>query len=179
MKYFYLFALILVGCSTRSHQPTMSMSMESEQETLPPIMSGEMSRSQGNSPLRSPSPQSAQPESPGTGSQLPPCPGAYNANWMNCVGTVKLSSGVEYVGEWRDGQATGQGTFMWPDDRKYVGEFRDSRRNGYGAQTYPSGAKYLGEWRDGEPNGQGIQYGADGDVLRSGVWENGIFIKGQ
>jgi hypothetical protein len=86
---------------------------------------------------------------------------------------------VEYVGEWRDGQANGQGTFMWPDGRKYVGEFRDSRRSGHGTQTYPSGAKYVGEWRAGQANGQGIEYGDDGSVLRSGIWENGVFIRGR
>jgi hypothetical protein len=196
MKYFYFLALIVVGCSTGPHQPTMFMSTESEQETVPPIITVE------TSPQQSPRPPSAQPELPGIGGQPPSCPGAYNAKWTNCVGTVKLSSGAEYVGEWRDGQANGQGTFMWPDGRKYVGEFRDSkyngqgtytwpdggkyvgefrdsRRSGHGIQTYPSGAKYVGEWGDGQANGQGIEYGADGRVLQSGIWENGVFISGR
>jgi|RhiMethySRZTD1v2_1073278.scaffolds.fasta_scaffold100615_2 hypothetical protein len=202
MQYLCFFTLIVVGCSTGSRQPTMFAAMESEQETVPRIMSVETARSQGNSPQQPPSPQSAQPEFPGIGGQLPQCPGAYNEKWTNCVGAVKLSSGVEYVGQWRDGQANGQGTFLWPDGRKYVGEFRDSkyngqgtymwpdggkyvgefrdsRRNGHGIQTYASGAKYVGEWKNGEANGQGTEYGADGRVLRSGLWENGIFIKGQ
>jgi hypothetical protein len=196
MKYFYFLALIVVGCSAGPHQPTMFMTMESEQQTVPPIISVE------TPPQQSPRPKSAQPELPSTGGQPPPCPGAYNRKWTNCVGTVKLSSGVEYVGEWRDGQANGQGTFMWPDGRKYVGEFRDSkyngqgtytwpngekyvgefrdsRRSGHGIQTYSSGAKYVGEWRDGQANGQGIEYGADGRVLQSGIWENGVFIGGR
>jgi hypothetical protein len=179
----------------------MLATLESEQETAPPILSVEMPRSQGNSPQQSSSLESAQTESLAT-AQLSPCPGAYNAKWTNCVGTVKLSNGVEYVGEWRDGQANGQGTFMWPDGRKYVGEFRDSkyngqgtytwpdgatyvgqfkdsRRSGHGIQTYPSGAKYVGEWKNGEASGQGIEYGADGRVLRSGIWENGVFITGR
>src|SRR5262245_35443138 len=120
MRYFYFFALIIVGCSTDSLQPTMFATMESEQEKVPRIMSVETPRSQGSSTQQPSSPQSAQPELPGTGSQLPPCPGAYNAKWTSCVGTVKLSNGVEYVGEFRDRQANGQGTFMWPDGRKYV-----------------------------------------------------------
>ncbi len=202
MKYFYFFIFIVVGCSTGPRQPTMFMTMESEEKTAPPMRIVETPRSQGNSPQQPPRTQSAQPESPGNRGQLPSCPGAYNAKWTNCVGTVKLSRGGEYVGEWRDGQANGQGTFMWPDGRKYVGEFRDSkyngqgtytwpdgqkyvgefrdsRRSGHGTQTYPSGAKYVGEWRDGQANGQGIEYGADGSVLRSGIWENGVFIRGR
>ena len=195
MRYFYFVALIVVGCSTGPNQPTMFMTMQSE-GTVPLIMTVE------TSPQQSPGPQSAQPELPGIEGQPPPCPGAYNPEWTNCVGTVKLSSGAEYVGEWRNGQANGQGTFMWPDGRKYVGqfrdskyngqgtytwpdggkyvgEFRDSRRNGHGIQTYPSGAKYVGEWSDGQANGQGIEYGADGRVLQSGIWENGVFISGR
>ena len=130
MKYFYFLMFIVVGCSTGPRQPTMFMTMESEEETAPPMRSVETPRSQGNSPQPPPRTQSAQPESPGNRGQLPSCPGAY---WTNCVGTVKLSSGVEYVGEWRDGQA----------------------------------------------NGQGIEYGVDGSVLRSGIWENGVFIRGR
>ncbi len=179
MKYFYFLMFIVVGCSTGPRQPTMFMTMESEEETAPPMRSVETPRSQGNSPQPPPRTQSAQPESPGNRGQLPSCPGAYYAKWTNCVGTVKLSSGVEYVGEWRDGQANGQGTYTWPDGQKYVGEFRDSRRSGHGTQMYPSGAKYVGEWRDGQANGQGIEYGVDGSVLRSGIWENGVFIRGR
>ena len=195
--------MILVGCSTGSRRPAMCVAMESEQETVVhPIMSVEMAGSQGNATQQPPRTPLVQPESPSVSRQLPPCPGAHNAKWTNCVGTVKLSSGAEYVGEWRDGQANGQGTFMWPDGRKYVGEFRnskyngqgtytwpdgatyvgefrDSRRSGHGIQTYPSGAKYVGGWTDGQSNGQGIEYGADGHVERSGIWENGVFIRGR
>jgi hypothetical protein len=201
MKFFYFLIIILVGCSTGSRQPTMFMTMESEQKrVVNPIMSVEIPGSQDNSPQEKTQP--SQRESLSIGQQLQPCPGAYNAKWTNCVGTVKLSSGAEYVGEWRDGQANGQGTFMWPDGRKYMGEFRDSkyngqgiytwpdggryvgefrnsRRSGHGIQTYPSGAKCIGEWTDGQANGQGIEYGADGNVERSGIWENGVFIGGR
>jgi len=87
--------------------------------------------------------------------------------------------GRKYVGEFRDSKYNGQGTYTWPDGQKYVGEFSDSRRSGHGTQTYPSGAKYVGEWEDGQADGQGIDYGADGSVLRSGIWENGVFIRGR
>ena len=33
----------------------------------------------------------------------------------------------KYVGEFKDGKRTGQGTYTWSDGRKYVGEFKDGR----------------------------------------------------
>ena len=201
VNYFYFLIFLVVGCSIGSSRPTMFMTMESGEETLPPMSSVEAVRGQGDSPQQLRRTQSDQAQSPDRKGQLPSCPGVYNAKWTNCIGMAKSSSGEEYSGQWRDGQANGQGMFIWPDGRKYVGEFRnskyngqgtytwpdgnkyvgefrDSRRSGHGTQTYPNGAKYIGEWRDGQPNGQGMEYGADGSVLRSGIWENGVFISG-
>ena len=131
--------------------------------------------------------------------ELPPCPGTYNnATWTNCVGEVALSSGRTYLGEFRDGKYNGPGTFTTPDGQfyvgeykdgkpngrgthrfrsgeKYVGEFSDGRYHGQGTFTFPDGRKYVGEYKDGKPNGQGIEHRADGTVLRSGIWENGVF----
>ena len=33
-----------------------------------------------------------------------------------------------YVGDWKDGEKNGQGTFTFPDGEKYVGEWRDGER---------------------------------------------------
>ena len=45
MRYFYFVALIVVGCSTGPNQPTMFMTMQSE-ETVPLIMTVETSPQQ-------------------------------------------------------------------------------------------------------------------------------------
>ena len=89
--------------------------------------------------------------------QLPPCPRPYNrATWTNCVGTSPYTdNGGGYVGEYKDGMRTGQGT-----------------------HTYPSGEKYIGEVKNGNRNGKGTLFGLDGSVLQSGNWENGKFIGG-
>jgi len=34
----------------------------------------------------------------------------------------------------------------------------------------------VGQWKDDKPNGQGTEYGPDGAILRSGIWEHGKFI---
>ncbi len=53
------------------------------------------------------------------------------------------------------------------------------KRNGRGDMQFPSGEKYVGEYRGGERKGQGVEYRADGSVLQSGIWENGIFVRRQ
>ncbi len=38
---------------------------------------------------------------------------------------------------------------------KYVGEFRDGKRTGQGSYTWPEGVVYDGEWQDSLRHGQG------------------------
>ena len=112
--------------------------------------------------------------------QLPlSCPGSYNHTWTNCVGTFTFSDGRKYVGEFRDGTFNGQGTLTLPDGMTYVGAFKDGNRSGQGTSTMSDGRKYVGEFRDGKTNGEGTEYRADGSILRSGIWEDGVFIRGR
>ena len=66
-----------------------------------------------------------------------------------------------------------------PDGGKYVGEFKDNNRTGQGSFTFPDGSRYAGEWRDGKYHGQGTVTLPDGSVLRAGIWENGNFVRGR
>jgi hypothetical protein len=93
--------------------------------------------------------------------RLPPCPGSFNnATWTNCFGEFTFSNGAKYagdkyVGEFRDGQYNGQGTYTSSTGDKTVGEFRDGKPNGQGTLTFSNGDKYVGEFSDGMSNGQG------------------------
>ena len=49
--------------------------------------------------------------------------------------------------------------------------------NCVGNFTFTDGRKYVGDFRDGKTNGEGTEYRADGSILRSGIWENGVFIR--
>jgi hypothetical protein len=84
------------------------------------------------------------------------------ASWNNCIGTVTFPDGQKYVGEFRDGQRSGQGTFTWPEGQKYVGEYRDGKSHGQGTFTFPDGRKYVGEFRDDKSHGQGTFTFPDG-----------------
>jgi hypothetical protein len=112
--------------------------------------------------------------------RLPACPRTKDAKtWTNCVGEFQTSRHEKYVGEFRNGKPNGQGTLTMTAGTKYVGELKDGLPNGQGILTFVSGPfasqKYVGGWRGGRFHGQGIEYGADGKV-RSGRWENGVFV---
>ena len=131
-------------------------------------------------------------------SSLPNCSSDFMSNWNNCIGASNLANGNKYVGEWRDGNRTGQGTHTWANGNKYVGEYRNGKRNGQGTftwangdkhvgdfkynkrtgqgtYTWGSGNKHVGEFKDGILNGQGTMTFADGTV-KKGVWEKGSYF---
>ena len=69
----------------------------------------------------------------------------------------------KYVGEIKNGEPSGQGTFTWSDGEKYVGEWKDGRKSGQGTLTLSSGNKFEGEFKDGTYHGQGTFTWSDGD----------------
>lgn len=79
-----------------------------------------------------------------------------------------------YVGDQKNGEAHGQGSYTQADGTKYVGLFQDGLRHGHGTYTWPDGSQYIGEWLDDEENGPGIFTQSDGEVFE-GFWENGDF----
>jgi len=71
------------------------------------------------------------------------------------VETRNYANGDVYVGEIRDGQLNGQGTWTSASGDVYVGEYRDDQANGQGTYTFAGGDVYVGEHRDNQSNGQG------------------------
>ena len=50
-----------------------------------------------------------------------------SGNCQDGYGTQTSSFGTKYVGGWKDGNQHGQGTYMFPDDRKLVDAFEDGK----------------------------------------------------
>ena len=100
-------------------------------------------------------------------SELPDCKSSSTYK-HNCIGTFTFASGDKYVGEWKDGKYSGQGTYTfghsseWAGD-KYVGEYKNGKRHGQGTFTFASGNKYVGEFKNGKKHGQGTFTYASGD----------------
>ena len=63
---------------------------------------------------------------------------------------VEQTYGRKYVGDFKFGERTGQGTMNYPDGRQYIGEFKDGELTGSGTMIYPDGKKVTGEFKDGE-----------------------------
>jgi len=109
---------------------------------------------------------------------LPTCPPT--GYFDNCYGTYIHENGDKYVGEWKNDEYHGQGTFYFLAENKnkgdkYVGEWKDSNRNGQGTYTWSDGEKYLGEFKDGNSDGFGIHYNADGSIHKQGIWKDDKF----
>ena len=92
---------------------------------------------------------------------LPTCPPT--GYFDNCYGTYIHENGDQYVGEWKDDEYHGQGTFYYlAEDKnkgdKYVGQFKNNNSHGQGTYTSSDGDKYVGEWKDNKYHGQGTFY---------------------
>jgi hypothetical protein len=96
-------------------------------------------------------------------SGLPKCPSGV---FHNCTGHKD-----GYVGEFKYGTKSGQGTYRFSGGRKYKGEFKDDKFNGQGTLTYSDGSKYVGEWKDGKSSGQGSSIYSDGNKY-VGKWKD-------
>ena len=88
---------------------------------------------------------------------------------------MTYADGGKYVGELKDDNRNGQGTFTYADGGKYVGEWKDGNLDGQGTLTSASGSKYVGELKDGKRNGQGT-YTSKDRTIREGIWEDDEFL---
>jgi hypothetical protein len=55
--------------------------------------------------------------------------------------------GSKFIGTTRNGQPSGLGTCIWPDESQYDGEWRDGYMHGFGTYVWKSGQRYDGEWK--------------------------------
>ena len=109
-------------------------------------------------------------------SKLPACQGRDAAKWSDCFGTVTLTDGDKYIGEFKDGKENGRGTLTYSYGGKYVGTWKNGEYNGQGTYTHPNGDKYVGGFLNGSRHGKGTLTDAKGYKLvaefKNG-WPNG------
>ena len=83
----------------------------------------------------------------------------------NGVGTMRYVVGQyiqKYIGEWKDGESHGRGTYFWASGDKYEGEWKRGLRDGQGTMTFKNGDTYMGGWKDGFYEGQGTWFFSNG-----------------
>lgn len=112
---------------------------------------------------------------PSFASELPPCPKDQTQTYHNCFGAETFANGDKYVGQFKDDEFHGKGTYTWTNGDKYVGYFKNNNYNGEGAFTFADGHKYAGEYKDNKRNGKGTFTFADGTV-KSGIWADGKYL---
>ena len=64
-------------------------------------------------------------------------------------GHLWFTNGDVYVGGFKDGEQSGQGTYYFSNGDRYVGGFKDGEKSGFGTIYYSSGGRYVGVWKDG------------------------------
>jgi hypothetical protein len=81
----------------------------------------------------------------------------------------------KYVGEFKDNNYHGQGTFTFPNGDKYVGEYKEGKMHGQGTATTVTGNKFVGEHKENKMHGQGTFTFANG-TKESGYYMNNEFV---
>jgi hypothetical protein len=105
--------------------------------------------------------------------------GCIEGNCANGFGTFTWENGSRYIGEFRNGNMHGQGTFLFGASNagtKYTGELKNGFIDGFGTWTWPNGEKYIGESKFNKMHGKGTYYYSDG-TIRTGTWFNDKYIK--
>lgn len=75
-----------------------------------------------------------------------------------CIGEETTPEGVKIVGEFRNGEPSGQGvvTMITPDGKRLVMELKDGNPIGSVTITWPNGQRYIGRLdQEGQPTGVG------------------------
>ena len=51
-----------------------------------------------------------------------------------------------YIGQWKDGERNGQGTYIWADGDRFVGQWRNGEKYGQGTLIYANGSTKKQYW---------------------------------
>jgi hypothetical protein len=81
-----------------------------------------------------------------------------------------------YVGEWKNDEMTGIGTYFYSSGKRFEGEWKKSLRDGRGIKFFPNGERCEGEWKNDMREGRFIKYNAEG-IQYEGVFEEGELIE--
>ena len=73
---------------------------------------------------------------------------------MNDIGILMHPNGDIYEGQWLDGQASGEGTYITTDGSKYVGQWKNDKQHGTGVDEWlvtnfmiiQNGSRYEGDY---------------------------------
>ena len=77
-----------------------------------------------------------------------------------------------YEGQFKNGEITGKGLYIWKNEHTYFGDFLAGKMHGKGIYKWPDGNQYEGQYINGIKEGYGEFRWADGRIYR-GPFEKG------
>ncbi|MEZ5938696.1 MAG: hypothetical protein R3C52_10830 [Hyphomonadaceae bacterium] len=83
---------------------------------------------------------------------------------------------LRYEGEHAGDQASGLGVTYWKNGDRFAGETRVNGE-GQGVMNMTGGQRYEGQLRNGLRHGYGVVWGADGQAIEAGRFENGVLVE--
>ena len=105
--------------------------------------------------------------------------GEFKNNKKHGQGTYTVANGDQYVGEFKDGTFNGQGSYSFANGSRYTGDFKDGKRSGQGVFSRADGSVIVGDWRDDLAQGPVLEFAGDGNLVRSGMYEQGRLVSPQ
>ena len=120
----------------------------------------------------------------------------------NGSGVKKYSDGTSFVGNFKNGNFHGFGSFIWRDGTSLVGYWIHGEPDGWaniyqpgsvtplrgryesgeivegkGIFTFKNGNRYVGSWKDRKKNGPGKLLNKHGEIIKKGIWKDDKIVK--
>lgn len=95
---------------------------------------------------------------------------------LNGKGSKKYSSGVVYIGEFKDALEDGYGTYIYPNGAKQAGYFIQGNPAGVFKINYADGSMMIGQNVGGKMHGNAIYVAPDGKMILE-VYQNGTYVR--
>ena len=90
----------------------------------------------------------------------------FNNVWHGEGQLENYETGGIYLGEFENGEITGQGIFKWKNGEIYEGNFIKGIKHGKGIHKWPDGSQYEGKYNNGIREGKAKYKWADGRIFK-------------
>ena len=97
--------------------------------------------------------------------------GQFREGDIEGYGSFECKNGDRYEGEWLNNVMHGRGVFVWNDGLEYDGEYVNGKKEGYGSIGKNGECLWEGFWKNGIRHGKGYHYSANGERT-VGYWED-------
>jgi hypothetical protein len=91
------------------------------------------------------------------------------AGKLDGKGSIKLSDGDSYDGDYKAGVREGKGLYKFPNGNTYDGDWKNNKMEGMGIYKKPDGDYSEGEWKNNVMDGKGKVRWADGKAYDGDV----------